>query len=252
MPDTTVDFAPGGYAYVPGVFQYSAGVRALPGRRIVRARFRRVVPLAEGFQRIGAFLDARGLARTAFAACELRSPAPFDEAGFARFNRAYVGVLRDWRIVADGANPVARSNVCPEIDPPAEPGFHAFCFAAPGDGAGPSFAVAGSGEVPEGMGNYRDHIVRPGDVSAAGLRAKAEYVVGEMARRMAAMGAGWADATAAQVYTVHDMHALMPALLVPAGAAAHGATWHFCRPPVVGLDFEMDCRGVAEEVVLEA
>jgi len=27
-------------------------------------------------------------------------------------------------------------------------------------------------------------------------------------------------------------------------------TWHFARPPVQGLDFEMDVRGVAYELVI--
>ena len=28
-------------------------------------------------------------------------------------------------------------------------------------------------------------------------------------------------------------------------------TWHFARPPVVGLEYEMDCRGVAKESVID-
>jgi hypothetical protein len=29
-----------------------------------------------------------------------------------------------------------------------------------------------------------------------------------------------------------------------------GLTWHFARPPVQGLDFEVDVRGVAHELVI--
>jgi hypothetical protein len=29
-----------------------------------------------------------------------------------------------------------------------------------------------------------------------------------------------------------------------------GIVWHFARPPVQGLDYEMDVRGVAREIVL--
>ena len=29
-----------------------------------------------------------------------------------------------------------------------------------------------------------------------------------------------------------------------------GLTWHFARPPVQGLDFEVDVRGVACELVI--
>jgi hypothetical protein len=146
---------------------------------------------------------------------------------------------------------VARSNVCPEADPPAGPGFHAFCYTVPeAAGASPSFAVAGSGEAKEGQGNYRDHIVAPGDTSPSGMRAKARHVLGEMERRMALLGSGWRDATAAQAYTVFDIHPFLAEEVVRRGAARHGLTWHFCRPPVVGLEFEMDGRGVMVERVL--
>ncbi len=244
------DFAAGGYRYIPGVFQYSAGVRAADGFRVERATFRRPVPLAEGFARIEAFLAANGRPRSAFCACELRSPAPFSESGFRAFNEAYVGVLAEWGIVGGGDNPVARSNVCPELEPPAEPSFHAFSFTVPDDGGVPTFVIAGSGEVPEGKDNYRDHVIRPGDTTPAGLRAKADYVLAEMERRMAALGVGWAETTAVQAYTVHDLHPFLAEAIVAPGAAPLGLTWQFCRPPVAGLDYEMDCRGVTVERVI--
>lgn len=248
---STIDVPNGGYSFIPGVFQYSAGVAALPGFRIERVRFSRPVPLREGFDRIARTLAAAGRPPSAFCACELRSPAPFTETGFTAFNEAYVGVLKDWRVVDGGANPVARSNVCPEIDPPAEPSFHAFAFTTAAADAPRSFVIAGSGEAPEGKGNYRDHIVRRGDVGAAGLREKARWVLGEMERRMAAVGATWHQTTAVQLYTVHDVHPFLGDELVRRGAARHGLTWHFNRPPVVDLEYEMDCRGVHAEHVLE-
>ncbi len=245
-----IDFGPGGYRYVRGVFMYSAGIAAMPGFRVERVRFPDVVPIGEGFRRIGAILEAAGRPKTAFAACELRSPAPFTEDGFLRFNESYVGPLRDWGLIGpDGLNPVARSNVCPEVSPPAEPGFHAFSFTIEEAGARPSFVVAGSGEAREGQGNYRDHTVAIGDTSPAGLREKAGYVLGEMERRMSALGFGWPDTTATQAYCVHDIHPLMQSEIAGRGAMPAGLTWQFCRPPVVDLEYEMDCRGVQVERV---
>jgi hypothetical protein len=249
MPDL-IDFSPGGFRFAKGVFPYAAGVAALPGYRIERVRFADTVPLAQGFARIADFLRAAGRPTTAFCACELRSPAPFDEAGFGDFNRRYVAVLKDWGLLAAGANPVARANVSPAIDPPPEPGFHAFCYTLPDESSAGGFVVAGSGEVPEGHASYRDHIVARGDASAAGLRTKAAWVIGEMERRMAALGARWADTTGVQVYSVHDIHPFLADLLVRRGAARHGVTWQYARPPVVELEFEMDCRGVTSERVL--
>jgi hypothetical protein len=249
--DDRIGHPAGGYYFVPGVFQYSAGVAASPSLRIERARFAEPVPMAEGWRRIAAHLDALGRPRAAFCACGLRSPAPFSEAGFTAFNRAYAGVLAEWGVLLDGRNPVARSNVCPELDPPAEPGFHAFCYTVPDAGAAPSFVVAGSGEAPEGRGNYRDHVVAFGDVSPAGLAAKARWVLAEMERRMAALGTGWRATTGVQLYTVHDPHPVLATEIVARGAVRHGLTWQFCRPPVVGLEFEMDCRGIPLERVLD-
>ena len=240
-----------GYRYLRGVFQYSAGVAAETGFEIERARFLRSVPLQEGFDAIKAHLAAIGRPLGAFCACELRSPAPFTEDSFAAFNRAYVGTLERWGIFRDEANPVARSNVCPEIDPPTAPSFYAFSYTVPARAeARPSFHIAGSGEVPEGKSNYRDHIICRGDTSPAGLREKARYVLREMERRMGALGFDWTGATATQVYTVHDVFQILPDDLVRRGATPGGLTWHFARPPVVGLDYEMDVRGVAREIVL--
>jgi hypothetical protein len=240
-----------GYRYLPGVFQYSAGVAAEPGFEIERARFLRPVPLAEGFRAVEAHLAAIGRPQAAFCACELRSPAPFTEEGFLAFNRVYVGTLERWGIYRDGANPVARSNVCPEVARPATPSVYAFAYSVPArPGARPSFHIAGSGEAPEGQANYRDHIIRPGDTSPDGLREKARYVLGEMERRMRALGYGWEQVTGTHLYSVHDVFPILPDELARRGAVPGGLTWHFARPPVVGLDFEMDVRGIAREIVL--
>ncbi len=240
-------FAPGGYRFAQGVFQYSAGVAALPGYRIVRVRFRALVPLAEGFERAAKIIKASARPLTAFCACELRSPAPFSESEFADFNKTYVGTLQRWGIYDGRTNPVARSNVCPEIDPPVEPSFYGFSYTEAAHEVEPSFVIAGSGEAPEGRSNYRDHIVQLGDVSSAGLRAKARFVLGEMERRMVSLGVAWPNITASQVYTVHDIHPFLADEIVRRGAARAGLTWHYCRPPVVDLEYEMDCRGLAVE-----
>lgn len=249
---TTVTFDPGGYRYIPGVFQYSGGVVAEPGFTIERVRFHRPVPLAEGFERIAAIIRTAGRPLTSFCACELRSPAPFSEAGFKSFNEVYVGTLGAWGIYDGTRNPVARSNVCPELEKPAAPSFHAFAFTVPAARreAQPAFIVAGSGEAPEGRSNYKDHTIAPGDTSAAGLTTKARWVLGEMERRMGLLGRGWAESTATQVYTVHDLHPFLASDIIGRGAASGGLTWHFCRPPVVGLDYEMDCRSVGLERVV--
>ena len=247
-------FADGNYRFVPGVFPYSGGVGADHGYAIERARFRAPAPLAEGFARIAAHLQARGRPLTAFCACELRSPAPFTEEGFRAFNTEYVDTLKAWNIFRSGVNPVARSNVCPEFEAPAVPSFFAFAYTVPVSALEPGmrgdFCIAGSGEAPEGKANYRDFIVRRGDTSPGAMAEKARFVLAEMERRMAILGASWAQTTAAHIYTIHDIHALIAEEFAPRGLLRSGLSWQVCRPPVVDLEFEMDCRGVATELVI--
>jgi hypothetical protein len=75
-------------------------------------------------------------------------------------------------------------------------------------------------------------------------------VVGEMERRLKALGFGWQDAISTQAYSVQDIGALVGEEIFKKGVAPGGLSWHFARPPVVGLEFEMDVRGAAREIVL--
>jgi hypothetical protein len=247
---SSIDFLPGGYRFIPGVFQYSAGVAALAGFGMRRIQFQRPVPLSEGFARAEKIIKAAGRPLTAFCACELRSPGQFSEDAFRSFNEHYVDTLSTWKIFDGSTNPVARSNVCPEVNGPSEPSFHAFTFTVAREETRPSFVIAGSGECPEGLGNYRDNTIRLGDLSAEGIREKARFVLDEMERRQKALHQSWKTVTATQVYTVHDIYPFLASEIVGRGAAPAGITWHFDRPPVVDLEYEMDCRGVFEEFVI--
>lgn len=250
MPDV-LTFPDGGYRFIKGVFQYSGGVAAEPGWEMVRARLTKPLVLAEGLARIDAHLKEIGRPIAAFCACELRSPKPFDDAGFLAFNKSYVEPLTHWGIIKDGINPIARSNVCPEVNPPGVPSLYAFSYTVPaGNGAPPSFVVSGSGESMEGQKNYSERAVRLGDRTPDGVREKARYVLSAMEKRMAALGFTWAEATATQVYTVYDFHHIVADEIAARGAANAGLTWQFCRPPVDVLDYEMDVRGVRTEIVL--
>lgn len=249
MADVTT-FAAGGYRYIPGPFQYSSGVAADKGFAIRRVTFREPLPLIEGFAAAERIITAAGRPLTAFCACELRSPAPLTEQGFEDFNLIYVGTLSRWGIYDGKTNPVARSNVCPPIAPPPEPSMHAFSFTEVASSAAPTFVIAGSGEARPGPGTYPERIVRHGETSPDAIAEKARFVLDVMEQRLAAFGAGWRDTTAVQVYSIHHIHPLMASEIVRRGAAHHGLTWHYCRPPVVDLEYEMDCRAVASEAVV--
>jgi hypothetical protein len=96
--------------------------------------------------------------------------------------------------------------------------------------------------------------VAPGDVSPAGLREKVSFVIRTVDEKLKEIGASWSLATQVRVYTVHSLSALVPELILPvAGSGAHhGINWHYVYPPVVGLELEIDVRGVSREFVVAA
>ena len=105
-----------------------------------------------------------------------------------------------------------------------------------------------AGRLSDGPGTTTLH----SKTSPDAIAEKARFVLGVMERRMDDLGATWASTTAVQVYTVHDLYPFLASDIVARGAARHGLTWQFCRPPVIGLEYEMDCRAVATERVIEA
>ena len=243
-------FQPGGYRYLKAGFQFSSGIAAEGGFEVERARFARALPLAAGFAAVEAHLAALGRPSTAYAACELRSAEPFTEQGFEDFNRQYVKTLARWGIYREGVNPVARTNVCPQYDKPREPVLYAFSYTVPARQRRGSFIVAGGAEVRGGPEGYAARTVRYGETSPEALAEKVRFVVDLMEQRLKALGFSWADATTTQAYTVHDIGAVVGPLVAARGAMPGGLSWHLARPPVVGLDYEMDVRGAAREIVL--
>lgn len=243
-------FTPGGYRYLPSVFQYSGGVAAEPGFELRRVRFLKPLPMAEAFAAVEAHLAAAGRSTTAFAQCELRSPDPFSDQGFIDFNTNYVKTLERWGLYKDGVNPVARTNVCPMYDKPTASCMFAFTYTVPSTLSRTTFQLSGSADARTGNAPARERVIALGDTSPEGLRVKVAFVADEMQRRLAALGVGWADAVSTQLYTVQNIGHLVGEELGRRGAGAGGLVWNYARPPVVGLEYEMDVRGHAHEFVL--
>lgn len=241
----------GGYSFVQGGSTYSAGVVTLDGFTIEHVRLARLVPWKAGFEQVDAHLRAVGRPRAALCAIALRSPKPLSFAGFNEFNAGYVGVLKSWEILVDGVNPVARTNIAPEVDPPGEPSLYSFGYTAPAAGAPLSFVVAGAGELPEGSLDPHE-VVRSGETSSDALAVKARFVLGLVEGRLHGLGAAWNQVTVTNIYTVHDVNALLRAEILPRVGSArdHGVTWYYSRPPIVSIEFEMDLRGGTRETVM--
>jgi hypothetical protein len=138
------------------------------------------------------------------------------------------------------------------VAPPAEPVLYGFSYSRPCDPSlPPTFVVAGAGELPEGV-LEAGGIFRAGDTSPGGIAAKAEFVMDRMENRLRGLGGDWPHVTAIEIYTIHPIEPLLPGIILGrAGAAAtHGIRWFYSRPPIIGIEYEMDLRGVRTELRL--
>ena len=240
----------GNYRFIAGIAPFSLGAVADPGYEIVHVRFQLLPNLREGLALIERYLTEFGRPIHALCGIELRIPNPLTLQNFYEFNRPYAEKIASWNLLIDGLNPVARSNVALAVDQVSEAVVYGFSYTVPAATKAKTFIVAGAPEMPV-TGTERDIIAR-GDVSPAGLRKKASFVLDAMSTNLRELEVTWSDVTAIEVYSVHDLHPLFESTILPAlqGAGRRGICLHYARPPVVELEFEMDVRGVHKELVL--
>jgi hypothetical protein len=131
--------------------------------------------------------------------------------------------------------------------------MYAFSYTVPakdGRAPRPSFIVSGSGDARADGTTYSDRVIRYQDTSPEGLREKVTFVVAEMERRLALLGVAWKDAVRTQAYTVQNIGHLVGETMAARGACGGGLVWHYARPPVVGLEYEMDVNGPARDLII--
>jgi hypothetical protein len=97
-------------------------------------------------------------------------------------------------------------------------------------------------------------VVRRGEASADALREKVRFVMERMSSRIAGLGVSWAQVTATQIYTVHDIHPFLAGEVLSEmhEATQIGVNWHYARPPIESIEYEMDVRGCRRDVILAA
>jgi hypothetical protein len=95
-------------------------------------------------------------------------------------------------------------------------------------------------------------VVRRGEHGAAAIQEKAHFVMGLMEARLKGLGVGWSDVTVSEIYTVHDIRPFLDEELLKrmGEGGAHGVTWHYSRPPIESIEYEMDLRGCVTELVI--
>jgi len=223
--------SPGGFRFLPTDGPFSQGVAAEPGFQIVRVRAPRHTPLEDGFRLVEETLERAGRPLAALCAMELRIPRPLTAAGFNEFNQGYIQQHERWGLRVEGHLPAARTNVAPELEPPPGPSLHAFCHTIEGQGR-PTFVISGAPEPPGtegGLGAYWDAMARI------------------MEERMGALQVSWEDVNDVQFYGTVSAHETFAQARQLMPAARHGVRWFLSRPPVEGLELELDVRGLARD-----
>jgi hypothetical protein len=245
-----VEHPVGGFYFVPGISPYSGGVRATSSCRIVNVTSPRALEWKEGFEHIDAVLAASNRPPSALCSIVLRCPKPESFDGFRAFNDEYRAALDDRSLLLDGINPIARTNVAPIVDPPAETLMYGFGYTIEQPTDRPSFVIAGAGDLHDQADLSPEAIVRAGDRWIEAGSERATVVLDEMETRMAALGVDWGDAMMVNVYTAEPLHHVLQSTLLRrmGPAATHGVHWHLAAPPVAGLTFEMDLRGGTTEM----
>lgn len=242
----------GGYRFLPGIEPYSSGVIAESGFEIVHVTLAKPLPWYEGLQGARRYLERIDLTQHALCGVELRCPEPHTMGGFIDFNRDYRELLEEWDLLVDGENPVARTNVAPVTSPPSETVLFGFSYVAPSQTYATTFVIAGGGELPTRKLDEQ-RIVRLGEVTPEAMLEKARCVVDIMRTRLEGLGATDEQLTMIDVYSAHDLRTSLDKVLIPGlPAAAHlGVRWFYSRPPIRNIEFEMDMRGVQQELVLD-
>lgn len=234
----------GGYCYLPSIAAYSSGVVADERHEIVRVELEQYVTVEDLPGWVVDIVERRcGRPRAALCAVELRSPEQISFDEFAVFNEHYSGMLESLGIMVDGVNPVARTNVVPLIEPPSEPSVYAVAFTVPRRPGSPdSYVLAGVGDT---LGLSESQIVRGRDGTADPLAEKAASVLHRLTENQRRLQRGRSMPGTAHVYTAHVLSTDLCATIGRAVGALDGSfQLHPARPPIEGLEFEMDLRSV--------
>jgi hypothetical protein len=223
-----------------------------PGFEVVRAVFEKPVPLSEGFEAIQRELHSCGRPVQALCGIELRGAAPYPNRPlFMDFNSKYVERLKNLDLLVDGLVPITRANLAVYDCSVTEQCVYAFLFIVPSKMHRLTFATSAVADLrTDADGSVQN--IAAGDVSLAGLTEKVSYVVHAVDGKLKEIGASWGLSTQIRIYTVRQIGALIPEIILPlvGSGAHHGITWHYVYPPVVGMELELDVRGVLRESVI--
>ncbi len=248
-PPALLDNQAGGFRVLPAGGVFCGGVVPLEGHEIVHVLVQPWIPLERAWGFIEDYLKSLGRPVQALCGMELRIPRQLTLEAFRGFNRPYAEQLAKWNLVLGPYSAVCRTNVVPALDTPGQPVVHAFSCSMPSDAIGATFCVSGTADI-----DARGQIIAAGDVSPAGMKQRLQYCVEVITERLAMLELNWSAATHIDLCVAEDIPGLMAGVVVPGlqGAAARGSRVHHARPPIVGTEVELECRGCRRELVVSA
>ena len=84
------------------------------------------------------------------------------------------------------------------------------------------------------------------------LEEKVGVVMGVMQDRLSGLGVDWDEVSKIDVYSTIPLKSiLVNSILKKVGPAGlHGLNWYYSNPPIQGLIYEMDMRGIRKEFIL--
>lgn len=227
---------PGGYRFLAAEGRpFSGGAVADEGFDLAHVTFERPIPLEAGLAAAVRHVTDSGRPVSAIAGFELRIPAPLTDADFDSFNRGYVSKLKGLGLEVDGLMPAARTNVAPTEGAVSEPSVYAVSYTIPARRAGRAFVLSG---VPE---------AEPGDTATM-----VDSMIGALTARLTELTGSWTEVTAIQLYGVDDFKDLVAETVLSRSGrkALPTIQWFPSRPPIEGLNLEVDIRSAGVEVVV--
>jgi hypothetical protein len=239
----------GGYWSLPGASDaFSAGVLADEAHQIMRIRLLANIPLEQGLawglKLMGSEFDRPP---ETLCAVELRSPQVMEFRGFVEFNQGYVAILQKLGVITGGTSPLARTNVVPWRNGPGTPSLSAFSFTIPaGEKPAHTFVISGAAEI---GGLAEGKIVREGERTERALVEKVRFVLARIMKRLDLLGAEVEYVTDVNVYTTQEVSQLVRDAIGRTLPHLDSFRWTISTPPIKGLDFEMDVRGVRNEMI---
>jgi hypothetical protein len=243
----------GNFSYLPGSGIYTRGAVANRGYSFAHATFQSPVPLAKAFSAIKKHLEGLGRPMQALAGLELRIDKPLTFDGFGQLSGDYIKLLEKYDLRQGDKATTTRTNVAlePSSLAPKVPSVFAFTYSIPGARAHKRASFIGSG-IGELDGGTRKDIIMVGKTTPKALRAKAEWVMGAINVQLSKLGVTWADVSNTNVYTAHSVDSYMSDVLLGTmgPAARYGFHWMVSRPPIAEIEFELDVRGVSQELML--